>query len=107
MKLVAAILLLYTFAMLCAPCADCDTYYCISTEAVAHSDHSHPESQELESDHCPPFCLCTCCGSSYGANDYGTRLCHISDSYQQEFPSGSLFLESDPCFNIWHPPRIC
>lgn len=113
MKWLNSILSIYIVILSCLPCTDGSVYevidesytQAISIEADSYAEHSHADG---ESDKCPPFCDCNCCGA---------QVLTYSPYQIFEFPLRFVLIESKniyyksnllPSFfgSIWQPPQI-
>jgi hypothetical protein len=103
MKTIAFILSIYILSVLVMPCADNINYGSVdSNNEVLASSHDHNESGH--EDDCPPFCICSCCGSiaTYSSIETLSNLIRIgSKEYLSTYKFDYSFDYSE---GIWHPP---
>lgn len=89
-------------ALSCLPCKDGakagSAKATVEMKKVADKSHSEP-------DDCPPFCICSCCGT-HTANTAFFSIQHLALKYRSE---NSLYPPS-PIYNIslpvWQPPQL-
>lgn len=60
LKTIATILSVLILIMAMTPCSDGSTCELESIETTTGHDHSQDED-----DHCTPFCVCVCCGTTF------------------------------------------
>jgi hypothetical protein len=82
------------------------------TDGLSHetsheiSDKTHEHHDSEHEDDCPPFCICSCCGSIATYSSIETPSSVIS-LFTKEYLSTYKFDYSfDYNEGIWHPPAI-
>lgn len=101
MKALLAFLALYLFALATVPCHDAGECSRPRTEKASH-DH------EGETEQCPPFCACACCGTVMMSYPFPAEATVMKVA---EAPSARVFFYAEgrhtaPRYGIWQPPRI-
>jgi hypothetical protein len=98
-------LFLVTLAVL--PCGD--TVECKNTAKIEVSQNNDHEKHNHETEQCPPFCTCACCG----VHIYKFQTASISfkeelDFYvQKKLPNFYSFIYNKQiALKIWQPPQI-
>lgn len=101
MKLIAFILSIFIFTLSVTPCSDGKTCDDINNAEMPHHDHS-----EDKKDDCSPFCVCTCCGSSFLESEIETKpILSKAPFFKFDFHySFSYFFSYND--KIWHPPTL-
>jgi len=63
------------------------------------------DSHQNDTDHCSPFCTCTCCASpvAFLNNELNIDSFPITQEHQFEYNSSN---SSSEHFGIWQPPKI-
>lgn len=104
-KLFTLIFSFYLLALAVMPCSDKEDCKYPSTDqsTFATTDHSDHDS---DTEHCPPFCMCACCGQSFNCSfvSYSLSL-HIPVSVEK-FPIYNASFVSEVYLSIWQPPKI-
>jgi hypothetical protein len=103
MKTIAFILSIYILSVLVMPCTDNINYGSLdSNNEVSASSHDHNESGH--EDECPPFCICSCCGSisTYSNIEiFSSKVVMVSKEYWSTYKFDYSFDYNE---GIWHPP---
>ncbi|MBW7855551.1 MAG: hypothetical protein OZ913_00705 [Ignavibacteriaceae bacterium] len=105
MKFLISIFCFYFLALTALPCVDNNECgYSDRTQSTPVS--SDYVNHEQEAEHCSPFCVCVCCGQTWGF----TQLQIDLGSYHP-IPTGKISLKSisyllEIPFSIWQPPKI-
>ena len=107
MKFFNVLFSIYLVALSCLPCADID----LNSAAYTRIDSALTiavENHDKETDLCPPFCICNCCG---------TQILTYSPSIIFNFPVANQIIKialpkyksvffSHFYGSIWQPPQI-
>jgi hypothetical protein len=107
MRLLNIILSIYLVLLSCLPCADMEVNSLVhsSTEFSAnYDDHSH----DKESDSCPPFCVCNCCGMQIFnfSQELTFEFRKTAIEITTQIPTYKSILTSNFYGSIWQPPQI-
>ncbi|MEZ4884459.1 MAG: DUF6660 family protein [Chitinophagales bacterium] len=103
MKYLSIILSFFLLTLSVLPCTD--VYACEENNMMeSHMSHDHSENEQ---DHCPPFCLCSCCGITFTTENLQVS-CETAPPVQNQ--GYSFFYSFNYVFsfisNIWHPPAL-
>jgi hypothetical protein len=101
-----SLIAIYILALSVYPCSDqetCADERIQGSTVVNVQDHNHTSE---ESDHCTPFCICSCCAAHI-------QLHYVSDitlvNLVHNTPIATQYLERHSLNNskaIWQPPKI-
>jgi hypothetical protein len=102
MKLFAYILSVYVVILTVMPCID--EYQDTISQKVELTTNS-TNTQHNDTDHCSPFCTCTCCASPvvFMNNEMQIESFPVTQEHQFEYKSS---YRSSEHFGIWQPPKI-
>ncbi len=101
MKIIAFILSIFVFVSAVTPCSDGKTCDELGRAEMPHHDHS-----EDENDDCSPFCVCTCCGSTFLESKISiTPFLATTHFFKFDFHY-SFFYAFSYKEKIWHPPIL-
>jgi hypothetical protein len=89
--------------MPCTDKEDCKYQSEQSSSSLADTDHSNHDQDE---EHCPPFCVCTCCGQTFSTDFLYSFIPFIVAPSSEDFPIYTSAFVSEVYFNIWQPPKI-
>jgi hypothetical protein len=103
MKVLALILSLYILALTTVPCVD--GLSCNPSCNVELSTGGDLNNHHQESDHCSPFCTCSCCATHVIMQEYFVQQAVYSYSVKQEEGYTRTF-ESNVFISIWQPPKL-
>lgn len=106
MKIFAGIFSLYILATAVMPCTDmydCKYQMNETLSSALDADHSNHEKDE---EHCPPFCLCTCCGQTFSTDHIQFHIPANNSISKQEYLTYTSAFLPEVYFNIWQPPKI-
>ena len=103
MKYIAFILSLLIFSMSVSPCSD---WYTCDDNQTTELSPQHDHSQDT-TDHCTPFCICSCCGVSFTI----AKLKITPKDFSTPIFSPNFYYNSNHSFdyfgNVWQPPKYC
>ena len=109
MKIFWLILSIYLVSLSVLPCSDkeeCDITVKVEQTSISktntHNQHSH------EKEHCPPFCICNCCGApSYHLQ---IAIMHLKNKdfaiEKKQICDYDFVYLNDYSSKIWQPPRL-
>lgn len=81
---------------------DCDLYL-ISQSIGKTTDHTDHDG---DTEHCPPFCQCSCCGISSFFETITLTLPCSPTAVTQNISIYSAPALSEVYLNIWQPPKL-
>jgi hypothetical protein len=110
MKIFWLILSIYLVSLSVLPCSDkeeCDITVKVEQASISktntHDQHTH------EKEHCPPFCICSCCG----AHSYDLQITLIHFKKNKDFAlekkqicTYAFIYSNEYSSKIWQPPRL-
>jgi hypothetical protein len=92
---------LYLLFLSALPCGDREDCSEAPVAGKSTRDHDHDEDEE----HCPPFCVCFCCGftiehqqKATASKTPATPFKHLSAAIPARYPQGINAA-------VWQPPR--
>jgi len=110
MKIFWLILSIYLVSLSVLPCRDkeeCNKTVKVEQASIsktnAHDQHKH------EKEHCPPFCICSCCGAlSYHLQIPIIHLKKNKDLAIEKKKSSfyAFVFSNDYSSKIWQPPKL-
>ena len=102
MKLFAYILSVYVVILTIMPCIDMNED---TTNQKVELSTNRSDTQHSQSDHCSPFCTCTCCASPVVFQNTTIQFEYYSivQEYISEYHSSYI---SSTHNSIWQPPKI-
>lgn len=102
MKFFAYILSVYIVVLTIMPCVDIhqDTIS-QNIELLTTSSNTH----QTNSDHCSPFCTCTCCATSVVLQNTVIQFKCFPIDIEQLFEYDLSYSTSE-YYSIWQPPKI-
>ena len=102
MKVFTFIFSLYILVLVAIPCIDKPANTTLQKLEAPQSSHN---SQDQESDHCSPFCTCSCCATFSIQEDNYVLFNSFSYLLAQfsEHPTSSASFHFS---SIWQPPKI-
>ena len=102
MKFFAYILSIYVVILTIMPCIDDHSVHV--GQNVEFSTQTSDNHQN-ETDHCSPFCTCTCCASPVVFINNEMQIESFSVTQEHQFEYNSSYSSSEH-FGIWQPPKI-
>ncbi|MFV8326607.1 DUF6660 family protein [Flavobacterium sp. ZS1P14] len=98
---------IYIVALSCLPCADLEVDSSARSSAqfiVNNDNHSHDKENDL----CPPFCICSCCGTQVLIYfpEIILNLDAAATIIKIPLPTYKSILISNFFGSIWQPPQI-
>jgi len=63
------------------------------------------DTHQTNSDHCSPFCTCTCCATSVAFIDYAIQFNYFPIEREHLFEYNFSYNSSEH-YSIWQPPKI-
>jgi hypothetical protein len=95
----------YLLALAIMPCSDKDDCKYMSADQTisATTDHSDHGS---DTEHCPPFCMCACCGQTCHFTHYQADLGFDFPTISQKNAVYQPSFVSEVYLSIWQPPKI-
>lgn len=109
MKMFSFLFSMYILVLSCLPCGDMEDCTVVDNQRIAFSETNHTNHQE-DTETCPPFCKCACCGTNFVLNFSFSPLiseiaqCALSEKVKSNFYNTTFI--SDFYGNIWQPPKI-
>ena len=102
MKIFAFILSFYILALTALPCIDVPEDNNLDMNKVSQNTS---DGHTNDSDHCSPFCSCSCCVTPVIHQVYSIdfKCFYLVEEYHSEFRTFSV---SSPAPIIWQPPKI-
>lgn len=88
----------------CIPCNDNKECSSPKPEQVSATTSHHQHNHQTE--HCSPFCICSCCASSVFYASSKPLDIPYSISITQEYAYFNIAPSSKISFGIWQPPRL-
>jgi len=104
-KFFTVIFSFYFLAISVLPCGDKKDCKNNATDQISLEISDHSEHEE-DTEHCSPFCLCACCGTSYTNHSWS----NVPDGFDlicnQAFLCYKSSLISEVFFSVWQPPNL-
>lgn len=106
MKWFIHILTLYFSVLAFLPCSDATSSTCCQDRTTC--EQSSPSKEDAGGDHCPTFCFCSCCGTTF----VFTAKKLSSPQFSPKQPSTTCPLFYQAYFglafqsDIWQPPQL-
>jgi len=102
MKFFAYILSLYVVILTIMPCID------VHQDTISQNielTNNTSDTHQNDTDHCSPFCSCTCCASPVVFQNYTLQIaCY--PIVKEHFSEYNSSFNSTVHYSIWQPPKI-
>ena len=104
MKIFILIFSFYLLGLSCLPCGDKNECTVKATTTVSTPINHDKHSQDTE--HCTPFCTCSCCAVSVSLPATVFYKIHKRIFPTKKYPMYDVSYNSQVSFSIWKPPKL-
>lgn len=89
------------------PCSDSEE--CLTKTSIEVSENTNHEKHNHETEQCPPFCSCACCGVNafqFQNPLYSFKRNLVLYNQKENINFYSFIYNKKIADKIWHPPKI-
>ena len=103
MKIFTLIFSLYLLGLSCLPCGDKEE--CTVKAGTTISAPINHDKHNQETEHCTPFCTCSCCAASIAFQSMTSYKIPKKIFPTTKYPVYNISFSSQVSFSIWQPPK--
>jgi len=102
MRIIKVFFSFYMLLLTVLPCVDVHS----AEDEMPATMEQAADRHEHDKDVCPPFCICSCCGTSVTNVFFFSAFSAIFPVASQDFPVYHSPFIPEVYFNIWQPPKV-